>query len=160
MPIYESMFSIVIPKDFWYLHLAPHLHLTIPSLSITYLHPNLKSPIASPNQIEESSSNSTTTHNECLKRKKYPTHLHPQQETSLTPPPTTQLMKASFPSGFISMAPAADTDTASLASNATSSKSLSHSGPINAGNDTYNFYDGDGGDGWPGMEQWVDFYSM
>jgi hypothetical protein len=69
-------------------------------------------------------------------------------------------MKAAFPAGFISMAPAADTDTASLASNSTSSKSLSHSGPINAGNDTYKFYDGDGGDGWPGMEQWVDFYSM
>jgi hypothetical protein len=69
-------------------------------------------------------------------------------------------MKAAFPAGFISMAPATDTDTASLASNSTSSKSLSHSGPINAGNDTYKFYDGDGGDGWPGMEQWVDFYSM
>ena len=107
------------------------------------------------NQIEESSS---TTHNERLKRKHSapPTTKTPQ----LTPHKKKQVLKASFPSGFISMAPAADTDTASLASNATSSKSLSHSGPVNAGNDTYNFYDGDGGDGWPGMEQWVDFYSM
>jgi hypothetical protein len=87
-----------------------------------------------------------------------PAQLHPNKKPLLTR--NHQVMKAAFPSGFISMAPAADTDTASLASNSTSTKSLSHSGPVNAGNDTYKFYDGDGGDGWPGMEQWVDFYSM
>lgn len=152
-----SKSTIVMPKGVWYLHLVLHFHqnftIAFSKHTLTLI-PDLQLQI----QTEETTS---TTHNECLKRK--PTHppiqLHPHQSTS-TNPSQKQVLKASFPSGFISMAPAADTDTASLASNATSSKSLSHSGPVNAGNDTYNFYDGDGGDGWPGMEQWVDFYSM
>jgi hypothetical protein len=66
-------------------------------------------------------------------------------------------MKAAFPMGFISMEP--KSHNSSLATNMTQ-KALKPSGNVNQGNDTYKFYDGDGGDGWPSMDKWVDFYSM
>lgn len=68
-----------------------------------------------------------------------------------------QLMKAAFPMGFISMEP--KSHNSSISTNMTQ-KALKPSGAVNQGNDTYNFYDGDGGDGWPSMDKWVDFYSM
>lgn len=68
-------------------------------------------------------------------------------------------MKAAFPLGFISMEPSSS-DKSVLPGNATSQKAMVPSGVVNQGNDTYKFYDGDGGDGWPGMDKWVDFYSM
>jgi len=67
-------------------------------------------------------------------------------------------MKAAFPMGFISMEP--KSHNASLPANMTSQKALAPSGHVNQGNDTYKFYDCDGGDGWPAMDQWVDFFSM
>lgn len=70
-----------------------------------------------------------------------------------------QLMKAAFPLGFISMEPKSSNSSIS-ADHMPTSKALMPSGAVNQGNDTYKFYDGDGGDGWPGMDKWVDFYSM
>lgn len=67
-------------------------------------------------------------------------------------------MKAAFPIGFISMDP--KSSDAALPSNATSAKSMMPAGALNAGNDTYKMYSGDGESGWPGMDKWVDFYSM
>ena len=68
-------------------------------------------------------------------------------------------MAAAFPMGFISMEPKSDNSSA-MAGNMTVQKALAPSGAVNQGNDTYKFYDGDGGNGWPGMDKWVDFYSM
>lgn len=67
-------------------------------------------------------------------------------------------MKAAFPLGFIAMDPSSDKST--LPGNATSQKAMVPSGAVNAGNDSYTFYQGDGANGWPGMDKWVDFYSM
>jgi hypothetical protein len=84
-----------------------------------------------------------------------------QTNPSAANPSTTdrqsQLMKAAFPMGFISMEP--KSDNSSMSVNMTQ-KALKPSGNVNQGNDTYKFYDGDGGDGWPAMDQWVDFFSM
>jgi len=68
-------------------------------------------------------------------------------------------MKAAFPIGFISMDPKSS-DSSVLPGNSTSAKSMMPAGALNPGNDTYKMYAGDGGDGWPGMDLWVDFYSM
>jgi len=62
--------------------------------------------------------------------------------------------------GFISMEPKSSSNSTDIAGNMTTQKALMPSGVVNQGNDTYKFYDGDGGDGWPGMDKWVDFYSM
>lgn len=98
----------------------------------------------------------------------YASHLLPNMGISsvrYTSPPTSpniadqqqQLMKAAFPMGFISMEP--KSHNSSISTNMTQ-KALKPSGAVNQGNDTYNFYDGGGGDGWPSMDKWVDFYSM
>jgi hypothetical protein len=68
-------------------------------------------------------------------------------------------MAAAFPLGFISMEPSTS-NTPGLPSNSTTQKSVVPSGAVNQGNDTYTYYQGDGGDGWPGMDKWVDFFSM
>jgi hypothetical protein len=63
-----------------------------------------------------------------------------------------QLMKAAFPIGFISMEPKSS-DHSALPSNSTVNKAMMPSGVVNQGNDIYKFYEGDGGDGWPGMDK-------
>jgi hypothetical protein len=96
-----------------------------------------------------------TAHNGCLIRKPH----HTSQQIPIIANQQHQLMAAAFPLGFISMEPSTS-NTPGLPSNSTTQKSVVPSGAVNQGNDTYTYYQGDGGDGWPGMDKWVDFFSM
>ena len=78
-----SMSSFVRPKGFlfWYLHLPPHLHLTLSPEHIFTLTSDLQLQV--PNQTADSNSN-TTTHDERLKRKHTQTTPSPTKKLSLT----------------------------------------------------------------------------